>query len=102
MIQVLANALSHVLYHGFEGTEGISGFPNTGTWLIFGVILVPVYIMIAAWFLGEPRDTNTGLLGVSYLVGITIQMWLGMLILTLLLGIVFFGEIPEPIGPVGP
>lgn len=102
MIQALTNALSHVLYHGFDGTEGLTGFPNTGTWLIFGVILVPVYIMIAAWFLGAPRDTETGLLGVSYLAGITIQMWIGMLILTVLLGIVFFGEIPEPMGSVGP
>ncbi|MFC4544644.1 hypothetical protein ACFO5R_22175 [Halosolutus amylolyticus] len=98
----LATALSWVLYHGYDGTEGLTGFPNIGTWLIFAVILVPVYVMIAAWFLGEPRDTKTGLLGVTYLVGITAQMWIGMFILTMLIGIVFYGGMPEPIGAVGP
>jgi len=95
-------ALSWVAYHGYEGTEGVTGFPNIGTWLIFGVVLVPVYVMVAAWFLGTPRDTKTGLLGVTYLVGITAQMWIGMLILTLLIGIVFYGGLPEPITSAGP
>ncbi|WP_265111539.1 hypothetical protein [Halosolutus halophilus] len=99
MINTLVTA---VLYHGYGGTEGLTGFPNTGTYLIFGVILVPVYIMVAAWFLGAPRNTRTGLLGVSYLVGITAQMWIGMFILTMLIAIVFYGGMPEPIGPVGP
>ncbi|MFC4437553.1 MULTISPECIES: DUF2062 domain-containing protein [Natrialbaceae] len=102
MIPALSNALSHVLYHGFDGTEGLTGFPNIGTWLIFAVILVPVYVMVAAWFLGEPRDTSTGLLGVSYLVAITAQMWIGMFILTVIIGIVFYGGMPEPLSAPGP
>ncbi len=65
-----------------------------GTFLIFGVILLPPYVMVIAWFLGRPRDKNTGLLGVTYLVGIIVSMWGSMLILTVLLGLVFFGEIP--------
>ncbi|MFC4544645.1 hypothetical protein ACFO5R_22180 [Halosolutus amylolyticus] len=99
---VLNTLVSTVLYHGYDGTAGLTGFPNTGTYLIFGVILVPVYIMVAAWFLGTPRNTKTGLLGVTYLVGITAQMWIGMFILTMLIGIVFYGGVPEPLGPVGP
>ncbi|MDJ1433383.1 hypothetical protein [Halostagnicola sp. A-GB9-2] len=102
MIAALSNGLSHVLYHGYEGTEGITGFPNIGTFLIFGVILVPVYVMIAAWFVGKPRETNSGLLGVSYLVGITAQMWIGMFILTLIISVVFYGGVPEPFTSVGP
>ncbi|WP_265111540.1 hypothetical protein [Halosolutus halophilus] len=102
MTATLATALSWVLYHGYDGTEGLTGFPNIGTWLIFAVILVPVYAMVAAWFIGEPRDTKSALLGVSYLVGITAQMWIGMFILTMLIGIVFYGGMPEPIGGVGP
>ncbi|AXR81863.1 hypothetical protein AArcMg_1856 [Natrarchaeobaculum sulfurireducens] len=42
--------LESVLYHGYEGTAGVTGFPNTGTWLIFGVVLVPIYAMVVAWF----------------------------------------------------
>lgn len=95
------HTLASVLYHGFDGTQGLTGFPNTGTWLIFGVVLVPIYVMIAAWFLGSPRDTKTGLLGVSYLVGIASQMWLGMLVLTVLIGIIFYGGLPEPLDVFG-
>lgn len=102
MIPALSTGLSHVLYHGYEGTEGLTGFPNIGTILIFGVVLVPVYVMIAAWFAGKPRDTSSGLLGISYLVGITAQMWIGMLILTLIISVVFYGGLPEPFTSVGP
>lgn len=98
----VANALSQIMYHGYDGTEGLTGFPNIGTYLIFGVILVPVYVMVAAWFLGEPRDTSTGLLGVGYLVGITAQMWIGMFILTMIIGVVFYGGVPEPLASPGP
>ena len=61
-----------------------------GTWLIFGIVLLPVYLMLGAWFLGEPRDTQTGLLGVGYLVGLTVAMWAGFGILTVGIGVVFF------------
>ncbi|SFB98728.1 hypothetical protein SAMN05444422_103369 [Halobiforma haloterrestris] len=91
-----------VLYHGYEGTQGLTGFPNTGTWLIFAVILVPIYVMVIAWFVGTPRNTKTGLLGVTYLVGLTSGMWISMFFLTVIIGIVFYGGAPEPIGATGP
>ena len=86
------------LYHGYSGTDGVTGFPGVGTWLIFGVILMPIWIMVIAWFAGKPGDTKTGLLGVGYLVGVTTGMWVSMFILTLLIGVVFYGGLPEPIG----
>jgi hypothetical protein len=61
-----------------------------GTWLVFGIILVPVYGMLAAWFLGEPRDRNTGLMGVSYLIALTVGLWVGFGLFTILLGVLFF------------
>ncbi|MFP8954065.1 hypothetical protein ACLI4Z_14025 [Natrialbaceae archaeon A-arb3/5] len=99
---LLASVPADLLYHGYDGTEGLTGFPNIGTWLIFGVVLVPIYVMVVAWFTGKPRDPKTGLLGVSYLVGIAAQMWIGMFILTVIIGYVFFGGIPEPLGSPGP
>jgi hypothetical protein len=63
---------------------------GTGTWLVFGVIMLPVYGMLFGWFLGEPRDLRTGLLGVGYLVGLTVALWVGFWIFTVLLGVVFF------------
>ena len=98
----IMSALSWALYHGYDGTEGVTGFPNTGTYLIFGVVLVPIYVMVAAWFLGTPRDTKTGLLGVTYLVGITAQMWIGMFVLTMLIAVIFYGGLPEPFSSAGP
>ncbi|MDQ2048923.1 hypothetical protein RBH26_00325 [Natronolimnohabitans sp. A-GB9] len=102
-MNALAAALTYLpAWAGVGGTEGVTGFPNIGTYLIFGVILVPVYVMVIAWFVGEPRDAKSGLLGVSYLVGIAAQMWIGMFILTLIIGVIFFGGLPAPIGSGGP
>ncbi|AFZ71526.1 hypothetical protein [Natronobacterium gregoryi] len=97
-MSTLASAIATLpLYAGIGGTEGVTGFPNIGTYVIFGVVLVPVYVMIAAWFIGEPRNTKAGLMGLAYLVGITAAMWVPMLFLTAIIGIVFFGGIPEPL-----
>ena len=96
------DGLSTVLYHGYEGTQGWTGFLNEGTVIIFAVILVPIYVMLIAWFTGTPRNTKTGLLGVTYLVGIATSMWVGMFVLTMLIAVVFYGGIPEPIGNPGP
>lgn len=61
-----------------------------GTWLIFGIIGLPVYTVLLAWFLGKPRDTRTALLGVSYLVGLTVLLWTGMFVKTVVLDLLFF------------
>lgn len=83
------------LWHDFPGSD-TTGFPGVGTWLIFAVVLMPIWIMMIAWFAGEPSDTQTGLLGVTYLVGITTAMWGSMLVLTLIIGIIFYGGLPAP------
>ncbi|MFC7212699.1 hypothetical protein ACFQMM_05020 [Saliphagus sp. GCM10025308] len=61
-----------------------------GTWLIFGIILVPVYVVLLAWYLGEPRDRKTATLGVVYLVGLTTLLWTAMFIKTVILDVIFF------------
>ena len=98
----LATVPFQLLYHGYDGTEGFTGFVNEGTWIIFALILVPIYVMLISWFTGTPRDTKTGLMGVGYLVGLTTSMWFGMFVLTVIIGVVFYGGAPEPIGPPGP
>lgn len=71
-----------------------------GTWLIFGVILVPIYVMVAAWFIGDPGDVKRSLMGVTYVVGITVMLWMGLFMATLFAGVVFY-DIPglHNIGP---
>lgn len=70
----------------------MSGIPlfGPGTWLIFGIVLAPVYIMLSAWVLGEPSDRTPLLLGVGYLIGLTTLLWGGFLIVTLIIGALFF------------
>ena len=67
-----------------------TGFPGPGTWLVFGVILVPVYVMVAAWFLGKPRNYRMAFLGLGYLVGLTVLLWTAMFVKTMVLDLVFF------------
>lgn len=65
-------------------------FVGPGTYLIFGIVLLPVYIMLIAWFVGEPRDLKAGLLGVSYVVGITAGLWGGAFVATMVIKGLFF------------
>lgn len=43
---------------------------SLGLYVVFGVILVPLYLILLGWFLGEPRDPRTALIGVGFLVAI--------------------------------
>jgi hypothetical protein len=65
-------------------------FVGPGTYLIFGIVLAPVYAMVAAWFLGDPSDRFAGLLGVGYLAGLTTVLWGSLFVATLIIGAVFF------------
>ena len=56
--------------------------PFVGTWLIFGIVLVPVYMMLMGWFLGKPRNLRLSLLGVGYVVGLMAFLWVGLLLMT--------------------
>jgi hypothetical protein len=61
-----------------------------GDVLILGIIGAPVYLMLAGWAFGRPRNLGPVLLGVSYLTGITVMMWGGLWLFTVLLGVVFY------------
>lgn len=65
-------------------------FVGPGTYLIFGIVLLPIYIMIAAWFLGNPRDGSKGMLGVVYLAGLTTVLWGGLFVATMVIKFAFF------------
>lgn len=61
-----------------------------GAWLIFGIVLLPVYGVLLGWILGKPRNFRVVFLGLGYLVGITVLMWTGLAALAGLLSLVFF------------
>lgn len=61
-----------------------------GVWLIFGIIMLPVYTVILGWFLGSPRNPKKAMMALSYLIGLTFMLWGGMFALTIIIGLVFF------------
>jgi hypothetical protein len=61
-----------------------------GTVIIFGIVLLPVYLMLAAWFVGDPRKLDSGLLGVTYLVGLTTALWTSLFVATVVIDVLFF------------
>ncbi|MCC7365025.1 MAG: hypothetical protein IT303_11700 [Dehalococcoidia bacterium] len=63
---------------------------ETGTILIFGVVMLPVYIMLIGWFAGEPRELKMPLLGVGILASVTVGLWGGLALFGALLGLLFF------------
>jgi hypothetical protein len=65
-------------------------FVGPGTYLIFGIVLLPIYLMIAAWFIGTPRDNDKNLLGLVYLAGLTVALWGGLYVATVVIDLVFF------------
>ena len=65
------------------------GLP-VGRWLLFGIILVPVYGMLLGWFLGKPRNIRLALRGVAYLLGMIVLLWGGLFAFSMLIRFVFF------------
>ncbi|MFP4632240.1 MAG: hypothetical protein ACOCT0_02875 [Halobacteriota archaeon] len=61
-----------------------------GTALIFGIVLAPLYAMLAGWVFGEPRDFKLTALGLALLVGIATALWGGLFVLSMLIWLVFF------------
>jgi hypothetical protein len=60
-----------------------------GPILIFGIVLAPVYLMLAGWLFGRPRELRLPLIGVGFLVGFTALAWGGMALFALLVDLLF-------------
>jgi hypothetical protein len=61
-----------------------------GLWLLFGVVLVPLYVMLIGWFADRPREVRPALIGVGYLVGFTVLMWSGAAAVSFTIGRLYF------------
>lgn len=64
--------------------------PTYGLWLLLGIVFAPFYLMLAGWTLGRPREVRLPLIGVGFLVGLTVVAWGGMAILGVVFDIAFF------------
>lgn len=72
----------------YEGA--FMGAMFNGYWLVFGIILVPVYGMVLGWFFGKPRNYRWALVGVGYLIGTIVVMWTGLFVFAEVLRLLFF------------
>lgn len=60
-----------------------------GPTLIFGIVFAPVYLMLAGWVFGRPRELRLPLIGIGFLAGFTMLAWGGMALFGLLVDLVF-------------
>jgi len=43
---------------------------SLGLILVFGVLLAPLYLVLAGWIFGEPKDTETLAIGLAFMTAI--------------------------------
>ena len=60
-----------------------------GPILIFGVVLSPVYLMLAGWLFGRPRELRLPLIGLGFLAGFTVLAWGAMALFGLVVDLLF-------------
>ncbi|MFA9427842.1 hypothetical protein [Natronorubrum sp. A-ect3] len=53
---------------------------SLGLWVIFGLVLIPLYVTVLGWLFGEPRDYRTAGIGIGILAGLLLLMIVGSLI----------------------
>lgn len=68
----------------------VLGAMFNGYWLIFGIVMLPVYGLLLGWFFGKPRNFRLALMGVGYLVGLIVLLWGGLFVFAEVLRLVFF------------
>ena len=45
-----------------------------GLYILLGILLLPIYTILAGWLLGEPRDFRTAGIGIVVLVAMAVFM----------------------------
>jgi len=61
---------------------------SIGLYVIFGVVLLPLYVMLGGWFFDEPRDFRSPVIGLGYVVGFVVAIVIGIWIMGFLLSFV--------------
>lgn len=60
----------------------------SGSLLVFGVVLLPLYLVLAGWFFGEPRHPKHAATGVFFLAGIAVATIVALWLLGAVLSVV--------------
>ena len=61
-----------------------------GLWLLLGIVFSPFYLMLGGWLFGRPRELRLPLIGIGFLVGLTVVAWGGMALFAWFLNIAFY------------
>lgn len=58
---------------------------HIGLYVIFGIIMLPVYVMIAGWILGKPHDYRSVAMTFGYIAAYIIAIIAGLAVLGLVI-----------------
>lgn len=53
---------------------------SLGYYVVFGVLLLPLYVVLLGWFLGEPRELKPAGIGVGFMIAFLAALVAGSLI----------------------
>ncbi|MFP8958661.1 hypothetical protein ACLI4Y_18290 [Natrialbaceae archaeon A-CW3] len=56
---------------------------HLGLYVIFGIIMLPVYVMILGWLIGKPRNYRAVAMAFGYIVGFIALIIAGLLVVGL-------------------
>lgn len=54
---------------------------TVGLYVIFGIIMLPVYVMILGWLLGKPRDFRSIAMTFGYMLAFIAALVVGLAVL---------------------
>lgn len=54
---------------------------HVGLYVIFGIIMLPVYVMILGWFVGKPRDFRSIAMTFGYMIAFIALLIVGLAVL---------------------
>ncbi len=61
---------------------------RVGGYVIFGFIMLPVYLMVLGWVVGKPRDFRTVAITMGYVIALLASIVAGLAVLGLVVGFV--------------
>lgn len=61
---------------------------HIGLYVIFGIIMLPVYVMIAGWLIGKPHDYRTVAMTFGYIVAFIAALVVGLAVLGIVISLV--------------
>ena len=54
---------------------------RVGGYVIFGFIMLPVYLMVLGWLFGKPRDYRTVAITMGYVIALLVGLVVGLALL---------------------